>query len=91
MSEIIETGITWEHDTGDIVISTRSRRIASKLRSLGLEGDGNGVDGDYETFRATENELRISFRKRRRATAAELERLARARASQNAVAVDVSG
>lgn len=61
MSEICETGITWDHDTGDIWISTRRKGVAQKLRRLGLDGErgGNG----YFNFHTDEKKFRLSFRK----------------------------
>lgn len=87
--EIIETGITWEHDTGKIVISTRSRKVAAKLRALGFESESEDRDMDYTTFRAMEDELRIGFRRRRRATAAQREVLTRMRTLRSSISRSV--
>lgn len=64
MSEICETGITWDHDTGDIWVSTRRPAVATKLRKCGLKAEkgGNG----YYNFQATEDDLIIGFRKKKR-------------------------
>ena len=37
MTEIVETGITLDHDEGTIDVSIRSRKIAHRLKSLGFE------------------------------------------------------
>ena len=63
MTEIKETAITWEHDTGLIVISTRSRKIAGKLRRLGLKQEGDPTE-DYATFRTTQAFLRVGLNRR---------------------------
>ena len=78
--EIVETGITWEHDTGNIVISTRSQKIANRLKSLGLAPDYNESD-DYLTFRSSEADLRITITRRKSATEAQLASAARGRAA----------
>jgi len=60
VNDIVETGITWDHDQGTIMVSTRRRAVASKLKRLGLQPTENH---GYTNFVASEKELRISFRK----------------------------
>jgi hypothetical protein len=67
VSEIIETAVTWDHDTGDVTVDTRRRRIASRLRKLGFTVTFDKGSGYYQ-LRAKDNELGITFYRRRRKT-----------------------
>lgn len=62
MAEIQETGITWDHDTGDIWIDTRRKKVANRLKALGLKPIHELAD--YTSFRTTDSEITISFRKK---------------------------
>jgi len=64
VSEIRETAITWDHDTHKVMVSTRSRRIAQRLRKIGAE-EGPESSG-YWNFTAGDDLLRISLNKRRK-------------------------
>ena len=66
-SDLCETSINWDHETGVIHVCTRKRSIVSKLRKLGLERIRDGVFG-YTTFRAKEAQLKVSFRGPRQMT-----------------------
>ena len=81
MTEIIETGITWVHDEGTIDVSTRSRKVAHRLKSLGFEPE-NPDSEDYLVFRAKESELKISFSLPRALTPAQREALVQMRAEK---------
>ena len=59
--DIVETGINWDHETGEIVISTRRRAVESKLRRLGLVPTTNEGPNGYVTFRTTQDCLRVRF------------------------------
>lgn len=70
MTEICDTGITWDHDTGQVWVSTRRKGIASKLQKLGFEPQETGPNG-YTNFTADEEDLRISFRRPKKMTQAQ--------------------
>jgi hypothetical protein len=73
MGDIKETGISWDHDTGRIVISTRRKAVVSKLKKLGLSparGFEESPEG-YTTFIADENKVRVGFRAPRKLTDAQ--------------------
>ena len=72
MSEIIETGITWDHDYGTVVVSTRSQAVANRLRALSFEPD-DPKSKDYLTFRADESDLKVRFARSRPSTDAQKE------------------
>ena len=78
MTEIIETGITWDHDEGTIDVSTRSSKVAHRLKSLGFEPE-NPESEDYLVFRAKESELKIRFSLPRAPTRAQREVLVQMR------------
>ena len=59
--DIIETGVNWDHDTGEIVVSTRRNSIKSKLLKIGLRPVRDEANG-YTTFKASEKDLKLSFR-----------------------------
>ena len=81
MSEIIETGVTWDHDEGTIDVSTRSRKVAHRLKSLGFEPE-NPDSKDYLVFRVKESELKIGFSLPRALTPAQREALVKVRAEK---------
>ena len=83
-SEIIETAVNWDHDTGEIVISTRKRSIASKLKKLGLVPTNDEGPTGYSTFHTTDKQILVGFRcrKQRKQSKAQLDGLARARAAR---------
>jgi len=62
--EIRETGLSWDHDTGDVCISTRSQKVANRLRKLGFAPE-DPDSKDYLTFRAKDSELRVRFGRKR--------------------------
>jgi hypothetical protein len=66
MKDLCETGVNWDHDSGEIVISTRRRGIASKLRKIGLKPDTEEDPHGYETFRTTEDVLTVGFRHKKK-------------------------
>ena len=78
MTEIIETGITWDHDEGTIDVSTRSRKVAHRLKSLGFEPENPDSD-DYLVFRVKESKLKIRFSLPRALTPAQREVLVQMR------------
>jgi len=65
IGDVTETGITWDHDTGEIFISTRRRAVESKLKKLGLKPDREDVGG-YTTFLTHEDCISIGFRAKRK-------------------------
>lgn len=71
--EINETGISWDHDTGDIIIDTRRKAIENKLRKFGFKPIRSEVNG-YTSFSVNEKDLIVSFRKRKRLSEEERER-----------------
>ena len=82
MTEIIETGVTWVHDEGTIDVSTRSRKVAHRLKSLGFEPE-NPDSEDYLVFRVKESELKIIFSLPKVKTPAQLEAFALIRAERS--------
>lgn len=85
-TEIQETGVTWDHDTGEIWVSTRKRSIATKLIKAGFEPIYNEPSG-YTSFKSNEDLLGITIRRRRRLSASEREaarsRMKKARESKS--------
>ena len=79
MTEIVETGITLDHDEGTIDVSIRSRKIAHRLKSLGFEPE-NPDSKDYLVFRVKESELKIIFSLPKVKTPAQLKAFAQIRA-----------
>ena len=65
MSEIIETAVSWDHDTGEVTVDTRRRSIATRLRRLGFALTYDKGSGYYQ-FRTKESELGIGFFQRRK-------------------------
>lgn len=86
--EVIETGINWDHDTGQIHIDTRRKSVESKLRKLGFKPVRSEATG-YTSFRLTEDDIVVSFRKKKRLNEEErahrAKRLARVRSSRKNV------
>ena len=87
MKDLIETAVNWDHDTGEIVVSTRRRGIASKLRKMGLKPATEEDPHGYETFHTTEDVLTVGFRhkKKRKLSQDHLDRLQAGRAKRRAV------
>ncbi len=65
MSEIIETAVSWDHDTGEVTVDTRRRSIATRLRKLGFAVTYDKDSGYYQ-LRTKDHELGISFFRRRK-------------------------
>ena len=79
--DLVETAVNWDHDTGEIVISTRKRSVISKLKKLGLKPDRDGGPHGYSTFYTNDKEFIVGFRNRnkRKLTKAHLEKLQKGR------------
>ena len=62
MAEIIETAVTWDHELGTIRVDTRRKKIAHRLKSIGMKKI-QGLNG-YWSFEGSDSEFGITFRKR---------------------------
>ena len=60
--DLVETGINWEHDTGNICISTRKASLTNKLKRMGLVPDNDEGPNGYATFKSNDKSLSISIR-----------------------------
>jgi hypothetical protein len=78
VGDIIETGINWDHETGEVVVSTRRKGIALRLKRAGFEPLRDEGPAGYVTFKAHESELRVSLNRRRKASEAQREAARRA-------------
>ena len=65
MKDIIETGITIDHETGDVYVDMRSRRFASMCRRAGLKDTTKSNSAPYQRFRGDLDLLDIIIRKKR--------------------------
>ena len=76
-SEIIETSLNWDHETGEIVVSTRRAGVAAKLERLGLKAVRDEGPTGYKTFKTTQDNLRVGFRAPKKLSEEQREKVAR--------------
>lgn len=81
MSDLIETAVNWDHDNGEVFISTRKRSVVTKLHKLGLKPINKDDPHGYVNFLAKDSDIGVSFRRRttRKMTDKQAESLRRAR------------
>ena len=62
--EIVETGITIDHETGAVSVDTRSRAFASMCRRAGLKETTKTNSAPYVRFRGDLDLIYVIIRKR---------------------------